>query len=171
MSDRQTIQRFPRGLLSALSMKGTGDAPNQLHAELFGSFDCTTFYLGDQIKSVAGGPGVMGAVGWYPGGAAFVVPAGEIWMVTNYTVQVGANGAGTTYKIQLGYVRAIGNVTFFLPGESSSAIGELTLLGFQFANWQLMLYPGDSLGLAVRGGTFGVPAAPGLSVGYYRLEI
>ena len=87
MAGPLTIQRVPRGLLHALAMKGTGDLPTELAPSIVGTYDVTTLYLGDNLRSLSSATSQPLTVDAFYSAPALQVPAGEIWLPLNFTVQ------------------------------------------------------------------------------------
>jgi len=168
----KTIQRFPRGLLHALAMKGSGDAPNQLSEAVLGTFALDEYYLADNSRVVFGQTANITVPTWWPNtSSACIVPAGEMWIVRNLSVWSGAFATGG--YIVPGYQRKIAttaNYCLITAGAVNvpAAVGQYVACGVQFQTNALVLYPGDTVGVTSS-------VAIGINVSFaldiYRIEL
>lgn len=163
----QRIQRFPRGLLSYLSLKGTGDAPHLLASELAATIEIGPLYWADLNRSSDANTGNMGAIGYFAG---LTVPTAEMWLLMNLTCTTAALGAGTSYNLAPAMQRVGTGVTKVLGVSQDATTGQIISTGATFSPYSLILYPGDTLGAVVRFGTFGVPIPSRIIADYTRLE-
>lgn len=163
MAGPQTIQRFPRGLLDALQMKGTGDAPGALAAELTATFDATQLYLLDRLTSVRVATSAM-SNGF--SASTIVVPATELWLLVAVSGIVNA-GVGMTGTTTIAVRRASLLVPATALGEGLTfAASTVPLLSTSQARG-LILTPGDALGTY----SWNLAGAPTMDIlaDYYRL--
>ena len=84
MAGSNTIQVHPPGLLSALNMKGTGSAPQELSGVISGSMDLRSLYL-EGRRDIVSVTGPAPSAGTYTFNAGGTVPSGEFWLVSRYS--------------------------------------------------------------------------------------
>ena len=173
MAGRLTIQRFPKGLLDWLGMKGSGDVPADLSPLVQSSIEIGPLYLLDRIAQAVTGSPNINANGTFAAVAAnLTVPPGEQWMLTNYTIARTANfGAGTGGTFQGAYFRAAVTQYFALPGPVVCPVAGSFAWTYQFKPYELVLSPGDLLAGYVTSGVFGIPAGVNMFAEYYRMTI
>lgn len=140
------IQRAPRGLLDWLSLKGSGRTPVTLQDSIQLSVDASYVYLQDQFRThdsiinpVAAG---------FNSPASYTVPAGILWIVVNASGLV-SNGAANSNTLQWAYKRqnAVGFWARALVEAVATPINTSAWVGGPIPPWQLILSPGDQLGL------------------------
>jgi hypothetical protein len=172
MATPRTVQRVPAGLLYILGMKGGGGVlPSELNGEVQAVADILPLYLREARRALSGGAGGFGADQLVTF-ASGVVPATELWIVSNITVQVSNLGAATSVWIQPAYYRTSGTVNVFTdtaPVQVAAAGDGINGMAFGFLD--LILYPGDGVGCLLSNGVYGVNVTPTMSVDYYRIEI
>lgn len=173
MAGPQTIQRLPRGLLDALKMKGTGQTPTELAAELRATFDTFDLYMLDAltIYSPAGSKS-FAAGAWFS--ISNDVPSGELWIVIEASMLVSCAAATTITAAQLGYLRK-GASTVASSVTPFHNVAGATLAASQQTSWggplakPVILQPGDVIAI----GNAAMTAAPVayINLGYYRVLI
>jgi len=175
MAGPLTIQRVPRGLLSALAMKGTGDFPVEISRTLFVGFDATTEYLQDLARFSFSTTAAVGAAGFFSG--AGIVPDNEYWLVTNCSLNVPVLAVGNTnWVASLGYVRKTPNspqLQTFGPPSIPFILGQTYCMGYSFPVGSVVLRPADYLACQIHNGataTFGANVTMTITADYYRLE-
>lgn len=161
------IQRYPRGLLPALSLKGPGDTPHVLAAETRAIFDTTQLYL-QELNTQASfffNPYANG----FNQNAAFVVPASEMWIVTGAGGETSA-AAASSGRLQVVYARRSSAYKFWPLQEPQVFAASQTAVIGRALRWQeLILQPGDALGVYANGITGTVNGY--FNIDYYRLTI
>lgn len=163
-----TIQRVPRGVLELLGLRGSGDLPHEMAQEIRATLDIGPFYGFDLLRTPSS---LVAAVanGWNTT-AALTVPAGEIWVVTNATVQWGS-GAGAAGSLWFGYKRLQDNTgpsRSFAPAMSQVLAASTTYqVGVCMPFGQLLLASGDTIGTSALGIAAAVTAFH--AIDYYRL--
>lgn len=163
MAGPLTIQRYPRGLLDALQMRGTGDAPHALSELLVGTFDTTQLYLADKLINAQHVN--MGVASGFTA-SNIVVPSGEIWLGV-FAGAILNSGVGVTGNCTLMIRRTpIGLAALPLGQGMPFVASQVTPIPApQFAG--LIMLPGDAIG------NYGwqIAGAPTLtlSADYYRL--
>jgi hypothetical protein len=174
MSGPLTIQRVPRGLLYALAMKGSGDTPTQLRSEVQGSFDLTALYFGDAQRSLTATSPVFNTDS-NNDFAALIVPAGELWILTALTLERSNVLAGTNFDMwgfyargTTGFVQIITDKATVTGGGAGTSDG---ICAGRYGLLDIVLYPNDRIGVAVRNGTWGAAQQATAALDFYRLEI
>jgi hypothetical protein len=167
-NEPQRVQRFPRGLLHYLGLKGSGDAPHLLNSQLAGAIEIGPLYWADLNRSSDANSGNMGAIGYFAG---LTVPSGELWIVSNLTCTTAALAAATSYNLAPAMQRVGTGVTKALGPAQDAITAQIISNGVCFPPYTLMLYPGDTLGGVVRFGTFGTPIPVRCIADYTRLEV
>lgn len=172
MAGPLTIQRVPRGLLHALAMKGTGDLPTELAPSIVGTYDVTTLYLGDNLRSLSSATSQPLTVDAFYSAPALQVPAGEIWLPLNFTVQSG-NSVGDAGNVLLCYRRKSTSGVLLLHRDKIAYSATLDMLGgVQVDPGTLILYPGDDIGITACDITATAGTKhPLVYIDYYRLEV
>lgn len=164
MADALTIQRYPRGLLDALAMKGTGQTPQVCAPDLRIGFDATALYL-QETRRTASGVTTALVSGYLP---MITVPAGEGWLVNNITARV-TTTATDSCEANIAY-RTLGGLTFFIAQwYEIFAISQDRFTGGQFNPYELVLGPGMTIGM-VSTAVVGAPDCT-LQTDYFRLAI
>lgn len=170
MAGPLTIQRLPRGLLDLLLMKGSGEAPTELAAEIRASVDIGALYLIDKQETIIGSTNVLGAVGFYGVGTPLTVPDREMWLLTHVSVLSNAMIAGDTIAGRACVARAPFTAGFFELGPFST----LTGAGQFGAQWDFnpyrLLRSQDTIGFYLNQRVAYVQAVQ-LQATFYRLSI
>jgi hypothetical protein len=173
MADRMTIQRFPKGLLDWLGMKGNGDTPHTLSEMLATTMDVGQLYLLDRQVSIIGNTPNISTDSF--GGAAttaFTVPPGELWLVKNYSVfKLPAFPAATGWTTTLGYYRINPGQYYLLPARYVAPVATSFGFGYDFQWGELILGPGDQFAYLTQQGTYTTPTAMTMLAEYYRIQI
>lgn len=149
MAGRQTIQRVPRGLLDMLLMKGTGDTPTELAAQVLGTIDLSQLYQNDKMEQVTGTTSTINLNGFWGVGSGMTVPAGELWLLHNLSAYFVTNlAAGEEYQIGCAIFRAQWTYVQLSPNYSPlcSGINDRPAVGWQFERPEI-LRPSDNLGV------------------------
>jgi hypothetical protein len=163
VAGRYTIQRAPKGVLDLFSMKGTGDLPTDLHPEITPIVDLSAYYLADLITAKQTTTSVVNLGGiWGPTAVVGVapVPAGEIWLVYNFTVRTNTQlAAGEIYNnVKPAFFRNQFNTVQCLTDVGASAggaaAGGFLYIGKQFDRPEI-LRPADTYGLVCDAPTAG----------------
>jgi len=171
MATPRTIQRVPAGLLYMLGMKGGGALPSELSETVQAVADVLPLYLREARRALSGGSGGFGADQLVTVGA-LVVPATELWLVNNVTVQVSNVGAATSVWIQPAYYRTSGTVNVMTNADPVQVpVNGDGINGMSFGFMDVILYPGDGVGCLLSNGVYGVNVVPTITIDYYRLEI
>lgn len=166
MADRFTIQRVPRGVLELLGLRGSGDLPHDMAQEIRATIDIGPFYGFDLLRTPSSLTAAI-ANGWNTT-TALTVPAGEIWVPSNISVELGS-GVGAAAQVWLGYKRLQDNTG---PNRSfgqgiTLAASQTAQLGLSIAFGQLILASGDSVGVRATGVAATVSSF--ICLDYYRL--
>lgn len=145
MAGPLTIQRFPKGLLGLLDMKGSGQTPPDLSSIVQPQIDVSALYMADARRSLGGGAGPNVLLGFaFNNGSK--VPEGEMWVVNNITVTVTTGGA-VTGEYAAGY-QDNGSNSFVVSPYMTVPISQTVVgIGVQFAPWSLVLMPGYKVGI------------------------
>lgn len=152
MAGPLTIQRFPRGLLDLLSLKGTGQAPTDLAAEIRGVIDLTQVYLQDRLVTGLFSTAAVNAVGDISATNSNV-PSGELWVAYHLAI-AGTVPAGATYRVRPAIFRRTGTVIgTYGPNATTAAANERIGLGWDLG--PTLLWPGDNFGLSCEAVTVG----------------
>lgn len=174
MAGAFTIQRVPRGLLYALAMKGLGQTPTELAGAILGTFDTTALYLGDALRSKTDTSPIFNTDS-NNDFTGFIVPAGEIWIPMNFSLERSGVAAGTSFEMSGFFARGQSGFPQFCTGKVSIVGGgAATSDGTCYGTWglfELVMYPNDRFGVAVRNGTWGAAQQATGCLDYYRLEI
>jgi hypothetical protein len=167
MAGPQTIQRLPRGLLDALQMKGTGDLPHLLGAELVANYDATELYLADRLTSQSSN------IKNFTSGATnnnlnIVVPQGEIWLVfaVGGLFQTGVGASITNGQVLLARSNPTISGYPIHTDRLTLAASFTTWYGGQLNRIAIML-PQDQLQLACSAAVASATAS--ITIEYYRL--
>jgi hypothetical protein len=170
-----TIQRFPKGLLDFLGMKGSGRTPSELEAELRSVIDSTPLYLSDRAAGIVSNTGNMAADGVQAfASAVATVPAGEIWIPLNCSLQRDTAGltAGNSFEFYITLFQAqFGRV--ILPGLGTVVAAPASGGGATGFVWhdRCCLLPGDGFGAYTAKGTYAGTNALVFNLHIYRLFI
>lgn len=173
MAGRFTIQRVPRGLLDLLGLKGFGDNPSELEDKVRAHVDITQLYLGDQFQSAATATANISANGFNTAATSLLtVPAGTYWLVSGFVAQRSvALPAATNFAVQLGVLRqGSASPMPLLPDERVVLTGETFALGVTLNPGQLVMRPGDQLGIYTQKGAYGTAIPVSLQADFYALE-
>lgn len=173
MAGPLTIQRVPRGLLHALSMKGSGELPAELASQILGTFDTTAFYLGENVRGASGALQTA-ADGWVTSGS-LTVPAGELWLVNNLSWSCSNIAAGDSFSFTPGYLRKTTQGVLGFSEAKASVVGGAAgtqdqVNGLWFNRW-LIAYPADTFGGTFFNGTYAGNPTITMTADYHRLEI
>lgn len=165
------IQRFPRGLLDMLAMRGPGETPHTLASSIAGTIDLTKLYLADSNRTVIATQTPPANDG-YVNPAAATVPPGEIWLVNAISAVSGNLPAGTNAQAICAYNRRAAAGVMVFGNNATAAAGADLVCGQVFDPFSLILYPSDGFGVQMHSGTYG-GGAPlwTLTCDYYRLLI
>ena len=173
MAGRFTIQRPPRGLLDLLGLKGFGDNPTELEDKVRGTVDLSQMYLADQFVSLATATANVSANGFnFAATTILTCPPGTLWFVSGFVAQRSvALAAATQVSVQLG-INRLGAVSAMplAPDERVVLTGETFALGVCFNPGQLVMRPGDSLGVYTQKGLYGTAFPISLQADVYALE-
>jgi hypothetical protein len=161
VAGRYDIQRFPVGLLEMLGMKGTGDTPHQLGADISGGLDLTSLYLAQRRVTLSANTGVAMVANTTYNLTSLTVPSGEIWFVYGATARLtGSTAAATAIRFWLAWSRANAATTPIALADAAS-VGALdngtSARIYEFPAVQL---PGDMYHI-MTGAVTGVPGATG----------
>jgi len=166
-----TIQRVPRGLLGFLGLRGSGQLPSELSPTIAGVVDATVLYARDDFRwARAAEPAANTSWLKY---ATQTVPQGEIWVVCSMWAVAGTGAAVTIQALRPALRRADGGLfDNYITNEQQVpvAINSDVRLGWSFPWGQLILAPGDIIGLALQG-VAGGNASVSFGVEYYRMPI
>jgi hypothetical protein len=171
MAERMTIQRFPKGLLDWLGMKGSGDTPHELGTQLASVMDIGQLYLLDRAAFQNGSTSNISTNGIQtPSTTNFTVPAGELWAMKNFTMsKYPSFAAATGGTFRLGYYRSlVGQYFAFGPEFVIPAAGG-GVLAYQFRPDELYLTPGDFPVVFTYAGVWTTPSPVTLLIEYSRL--
>jgi len=114
------INQVPPGLLSLLGIKALGVNPSILPDELSPSLDLFTLYIAGNSIERRSTTAAIGTTGFFSA-AALIVPAGELWLVEAFSIDLSAVvGAATTYRLKPAYFN-VGTNALFAVGASASA--------------------------------------------------
>lgn len=170
MAGPLTIQRVPRGMLDFLGLRGAGELPSQLAGALVGTLEVGPLYALELSRTISSLQTTV-AAGFVQGPSnATAVPSGELWVVTNLSVEIG-NGITTAFTGALGFKRAqdnAGPARIVLPNVNVPVSSTLNF-GHQAAFGTIILLPGDAIGLRVN--TTGVSSTAFFSIDYFRMLI
>lgn len=146
MAGPQTIQRLPRGLLSLLDMKGTGELPHELAGMLMPVIQVRDLYLADLFQSVRFGTVVVNATGFF-GATSAIVPFNELWLLYHMSASSSNMAAGESYRLRLVISRAA-NGTLELGDTEQTASGLTQRIGLGWSLPELrILRPSDQVGI------------------------
>lgn len=150
MATPLTIQRFPRGLLDLLGSKSNGDNPTVLSPTVVPILDLSAMYQFDKMEARNASTNVVNLTGaWAVTGSIFTVPAGEIWLLHNLSVNSNANlGAGESYTLVPAIYRTQWSQWQLGPNACSGSVGNRPSIGWQFERPEIMR-PGDTVGVYV----------------------
>lgn len=147
------IQRVPRGLLDALSMKGSGRAPQQLAPDVRAVLKTDWMYYADKREqlSVAGPINTVGLYN-YANGAR--VPAGEIWAINAIAWRNVIDAVGQITAMP-GYSSQQSSIVHYLAPTAeqineAAGTARTTHWGQRYAVGELILPAGWTIGLAVQ---------------------
>lgn len=148
------FNRLPRGLLGLLDAKIGGQNPQQLDESVRSSVALDRFYEAQMREALTGTSLALVALGpvfWSTGSMAGVVPADEMWLIDQYSVQSQGMAAGEALAIvPLLRVNAPAGTyqDIFLdhPVVLTLALNEQA---FSTAIRPFVALPGDSLGFQV----------------------
>lgn len=151
MATPLTIQRFPRGLLDLLGSKSNGDNPTVLSPTVVPILDLSAMYQFDKMEARSATTNVVNLAGaWAVTGTQLTVPAGEIWLLHNLSVNANANlAAGEAYTLVPAIYRTQWSKWQLGPDfASGSGVGTRPSVGWQFERPEIMR-PGDTVGVYV----------------------
>lgn len=170
MAGPLTIQRLPRGLLDLLLMKGSGETPQQLAADVQASVDIGALYLVDKQEIVLNNTNVLAGTGFYGVGAPLTVPDRELWLVVNISAISNAMIAGDTVVGRCAITRAPTSAGWIEIGPANSATGAGQFsAGWDFAPYRL-LRSGDSIGFFLNQ-RVAYASTISITATFYRLQI
>jgi len=169
MAGPLTIQRFPRGLLDLLGMKGTGQAPTSLAELLAGTIDATQFYLFERITTTTKFL-ANSAIGGYRTDATLTVPAGELWIFDTASYFIAVSAAGSI-RLTPAYQRAVSTGDWSGLGVQTQQVGGAAatdqLISGQLGR-ELILSPSDTIGAYINAPIVGTYSLF-MRMDYYRL--
>jgi len=171
MAGRQTIQRFPSGLLDTLGMKGTGDTPHELAGQLAAYFNASEMYLENRRAYVNPvGPGPTDQAYSYNAGGT--VPQGQLWIVKCVDWSFVA-GAATDMQVRAAYSWPQSTPPFVYGDLLTIPAGVAKTYHNcrTFQTGELILQPGMALGYYTERLVAGGGVVTGLFVDFYRLLI
>lgn len=167
---KQLVQSNPTGLLSLLTMKGTGDAPHWLNPELQATLDLGLWYLEPTYRSFINpvGPGFnIGTFSWNVGSQ---VPANQMWIMKNTTWLFTSDATGSGI-FTAGYQNPQGLPAFAYgsPLTITAGFARTYVLAQTFQIGELVLGPQSALGYWTTTATAGITT--GLLADFYRIQL
>ena len=163
----QFVNRNPAQLLRFLGMSGP-DSPNRVLDGITGTLDLFPWWLAAAEQDATG---IVTPAAAFTGTiqiASLIVPAGQRWLITAFTIATNALVAAHTYKMAAVYTQNV--VTTYVLGTPETAIGleVFALDGFQGIgrNGWILLGPGDFCAPLVMGNTGATPAQITVKVRY-----
>lgn len=153
----KVITRYPTGFLSLLGAQSDGQAPNTLVDSVQSTLDIGPFIAAPRYVIGGGVTTASLAIGFQPTATLNGPNPGEIWLVQAVSVWPSAAlGAATTYTYQPCLLSRGQALPLGLP--TTCTVGQQFANTIQFALAELVLNPGDTLGVWV-GGTAGLASA------------
>lgn len=121
------VNRYPRGLVSLLSLNSSGAAPDVLGAGVQAVVDLEKFWVQNQLERLVA---VNAAVVPNSSNILFTVPAGEFWYVQNYSLSGSINAAGDSFALTpwLAWPQSDVDILGRTQGGSSSAANPVALV-------------------------------------------
>jgi len=95
-----TVGKLPRGLVSLLSLRDSGEAPRLLADSIVGTVDFSELFLlqDREIITTAVQPNPIVGANFFPAPIDLVVPPGQLWYIWNYVCAC-TTGAGETMDL------------------------------------------------------------------------
>jgi len=147
MAGVTTIQRYPKGLLDFLGMKGTGDAAHEIAQQLVPTLEQTDFYLQDRLTYQLMTPGIAIPGVGMQSFALSAVPDGFIRLIVDLSMRIPTVAAGASVRCHLVAFRGTGS-TYAVALTEALNVGanESNVAGVHYQRPLIML-PGQGLGV------------------------